>query len=116
VFRHEAFRAVRFDEGLKSGLEDWDLFHSLAEHGQKGVLVDRPLVHVRTHMDGGSITDRLIASPHRRRGLYLRLMVRHFPLFSLEDWARFLNLSGREFLGETKRWMLHRGARPTPRA
>jgi glycosyltransferase involved in cell wall biosynthesis len=113
VFRHQAFAAVRFDEGLRTGLEDWDLFHSLEEHGARGVLVDRPLVHVRTHESGGSMTDRLIASPHRRRGLYFRLMLRHFPLFTLGDWTQFLNLSGREFLGETKRWVLRRGGSRT---
>ena len=81
VFRHQAFTAVRFDEGLRAGLEDWDLFHSLAEHGAKGLLVDRPLVHYRTHESGESLTDRLVASPHLRRGLYLRLMLRHLPAF-----------------------------------
>ena len=116
VFRHQAFTAVRFDEGLRTGLEDWDLFHSLAERGAKGLLVDRPLVHYRTHECGESLTDRLVASPHLRRGLYLRLMLRHLPLFTLGDWTRFLNLSGREFLGETKRWMLRRGPRPASRS
>ncbi len=111
VFRHTAFRNTRFDEGLRSGLVDWDLYNSLAERGLQGVLVDRPLVHVRTHATGVSITDRLVASPHRRRTLLLRLRIRHLPLFSLEDWGRFLNMYGREFLGETKRWALRRGSR-----
>ncbi len=116
VFRQQAFADVRFDEGLRTGLEDWDLFHSLAEHGATGVLVDRPLVHVRTHESGGSVTDRLIASPHLRRGLYFRLMLRHFPLFTLGDWTQFFDLSAREFLGETKRWVLRRGHRPASRS
>ena len=81
VFRHQAFTAVRFDQGLRAGLEDWDLFHSLVEHGAKGPLVDRPLVHYRTDESGESLTT---ASEHLLTsclGLYLRLMLRHLPSF-----------------------------------
>ena len=101
-FRRDAFATVRYDEGLRSGLEDLDLYYTLAERGAKGVLVDEPLVHCRIHDTPGSVTDGLIAAPHLRRTLHARLMLRHHSLFSVRDWAEFSYTSGREVVSETR--------------
>ena len=41
-----------YDESLRIGLEDWDLYLTLAEQGIEGVLVDEPLFLYRIHGDG----------------------------------------------------------------
>jgi glycosyltransferase involved in cell wall biosynthesis len=89
LFRRETLATVRYDERLRSGLEDLDLYLTIAERGGTGVLVDRPLVRYRQHEQQRSITDRLMRAPLRRWWLHSRLMWRHRSLFSLRDWARF---------------------------
>jgi glycosyltransferase involved in cell wall biosynthesis len=89
LFRRQALENVRYDERLRSGLEDLDLYLTLAERGATGVLVDRPLVYYRQHEQQGSITDRLLASPVRRWWLHTKLMLRHRASFSLHDWVTF---------------------------
>jgi len=54
LFHARALRDVNFDERLRSGMEDWDLYLSLLRRGRPGVLVDEPLLlyrvrHGRTH-------------------------------------------------------------------
>jgi GT2 family glycosyltransferase len=49
-------RRFPFDEANRVGWEDWDFWLTLAEHGYRGTLVDRPLVEYRRHdeaMTGG---------------------------------------------------------------
>lgn len=59
-FRAEVFEKVRFNESLRSGLEDWDLYLRLAERGIYGQLLNEPLLRYRKHSrDQPSISDRI---------------------------------------------------------
>jgi glycosyltransferase involved in cell wall biosynthesis len=69
-----------YDESLRIGLEDWDLYLELAERGIEGVLVDEPLFLYRIHGDG--ITWRLRRKPVRLAALRLRLVVKHRRLYT----------------------------------
>jgi glycosyltransferase involved in cell wall biosynthesis len=77
---------IGYDESLRIGLEDWDLYLTLAEEGIEGVLVDAPLFLYRIHGDG--ITWRLRRKPLRLAALRLRLVVKHRRLYtpSLAAW------------------------------
>jgi glycosyltransferase involved in cell wall biosynthesis len=111
-FRRETLATLRFDEALRSGLEDLDLYLTIAERGGTGVLVDRPLVRYRQHEQHRSITDRLMRAPVLRWWLHSRLMWRHRSLFSLRDWATFSYELFRDWAYPLKtRVRLGRGAR-----
>jgi len=75
-----------YDESLRIGLEDWDLYLTLAEEGIEGVLVDEPLHLYRIHGDG--VTVRLRRRPLRLATLRLRLVIKHRQLYtaSLAAW------------------------------
>src|ERR1700722_8670967 len=69
-----------YDESLRIGWEDWDLYLTLAEEGIEGVLVDEPLFLYRIHGDG--ITWRLRRKPLRLAALRLRLVMKHRGLYT----------------------------------
>jgi len=66
LVRVELVLAHPFDERLRLGVEDWDFYLTLAEHGVRGVLVDEPLLWYRKH-GGASRGDRLAADPRTER-------------------------------------------------
>jgi glycosyltransferase involved in cell wall biosynthesis len=68
-----------YDESLTIGLEDWDLYLTLAEQGVEGVLVDEPLFLYRIH-DG--MLWRLRRMPVRLAALRMRLLAKHRSLYS----------------------------------
>jgi glycosyltransferase involved in cell wall biosynthesis len=79
LFPREAVARIGYDENLKIGLEDWDLYLTLAEDGIEGVLVDEPLLLYRLHGDG--VTWRLRRKPIRLCALRLRLLAKHRELY-----------------------------------
>jgi glycosyltransferase involved in cell wall biosynthesis len=76
----EQIARIGYDESLRTGLEDWDLYLTLAEEGIEGILVDEPLLLYRLHGDG--VTWRLRRHPLRLAALRLRLLVKHRRLYS----------------------------------
>ena len=70
-------RRFPFDESNRIGWEDWDFWLTLAEHGYRGTLVDKPLVEYRRHdeaMTGqiaGMVRLDLRASVLRRHRAYV---------------------------------------------
>lgn len=70
-----------YDETLRSGLEDWDLYLSLAAEGIGGVLVDEPLLLYRLHGDG--VTWRLRRRPLDLAFLRLKLLSKHRALYTM---------------------------------
>jgi glycosyltransferase involved in cell wall biosynthesis len=77
---------LAYDEALKSGLEDWDLYLTFAERGITGILVEEPLFRYRQHGDG--LTWRLRRRPVHLALLRLRLMSKHRCLYGQSDRAR----------------------------
>jgi hypothetical protein len=75
-----------YDENLRIGLEDWDLYLTLAEQGIEGVLVEEPLFLYRIHGDG--VTWRLRRRPLRLAALRLRLVSKHRRLYTPSLAAR----------------------------
>jgi glycosyltransferase involved in cell wall biosynthesis len=71
---------IGYDESLRTGLEDWDLYLTFAEHGIAGILVEEPLFLYRIHGDG--ITWRLRRRPLHLAVLRTRLLVKHRRLYS----------------------------------
>jgi glycosyltransferase involved in cell wall biosynthesis len=76
----EQVARIGYDERLTIGLEDWDLYLTLAEEGIEGILVDQPLFLYRQHGDG--VTWRLRRKPLRLAALRLRLLTKHRRLYS----------------------------------
>ncbi len=76
LFRSEVLREHLYDERLRGGLEDWDLYLRLAEHWIPGVLLDEPLLNYRKHDDATSMLDSLTYRGDRSR----LVMVRAHPL------------------------------------
>jgi glycosyltransferase involved in cell wall biosynthesis len=77
---------IGYDESLRIGLEDWDLYLTLAEQGIEGVLVGEPLFLYRIHGDG--ITWRLRRKPLLLAALRLRLVMKHRCLYTSSSAAR----------------------------
>lgn len=75
--REEIVR-IGYDESLK-GLEDWDLYLTLAERGIEGILVDAPLLLYRVHDRG--VTRNLRRRPLRLAALRTRILVKHRRLY-----------------------------------
>jgi glycosyltransferase involved in cell wall biosynthesis len=77
---------IGYDESLRIGLEDWDLYLTLAEKGIEGILVDEPLIYYRIHGDG--VTVRLRRRPLRLFMLRMHLLVKHRTLYRPAGAAR----------------------------
>lgn len=77
LLRRDAWRrAGGYDEDLRSGFEDWDLFLAVLAEGGRVAVVPEPLVEYRT-----SPTSANVRSMERRLELYGRLVDKHRPLF-----------------------------------
>lgn len=86
LFPRAAVARIGYDESLRIGLEDWDLYLTLAEEGIEGVLVDEPLLLYRLHGDG--VTWRLRRKPVRLCALRLRLLFKHRELYGPVEVVR----------------------------
>jgi glycosyltransferase involved in cell wall biosynthesis len=79
LFPRAEVARIGYDESLRIGLEDWDLYLTLAEEGIEGILVDEPLIFYRIHGDG--VTVRLRRKPLRLFMLRMHLLVKHRALY-----------------------------------
>lgn len=104
----EAVRRFPYDESLRSGLEDWDFYLTLADHGYRGLLLDRPLLRCRVHPpDHGSFGSRVAEDIAHRVRLVADIQRRHRetcpPSIRLVQRAKVLAVGAR---------FLKRGAEP----
>lgn len=82
LLRTELVQRYPYDERRRPGVEDWDFYLTLADHGIRGVLVDEPLLLYRKH-GGASRGDSLEANP--RADVYFRQILRkHWRLGGLK--------------------------------
>jgi len=82
MMRAEVVKAYPYDESFTKGVEDWNLYLTLAEHGIRGVLLDEPLLNYRKHHDMSSMLDSM---SHRGRRSH-RLVVKSHPgLYSVSE-------------------------------
>ena len=78
VVRRDRFREVGgFDESMRLGYEDWDLWMRFADRGWRGVRVTEPLFVWRRHSATTMITDAV----SRHDELYGALVARHGDFF-----------------------------------
>ncbi len=97
LIRSSVFDAVRFDEKLRTGWEDWDFFLSLAQRGERGRLLDEPLMLYRKHPDADRMSDVMGEARNKRR-VRLRIMRRHLRLFGLTRYFHYLAHHAKETL------------------
>jgi glycosyltransferase involved in cell wall biosynthesis len=78
LIRRDRFDAVGgFDESMREGYEDWDLWLRFIERGWRGVRVPEALFVWRRH----STTTMISSAVPRHEALYAYLMKQHAPLF-----------------------------------
>lgn len=78
LIRRDRFEAVGgFDESMRGGYEDWDLWLRFAERGWRGIRVPEPLFVWRRHSDATMVM-RIV---HDHEALYRRLMAGHADLY-----------------------------------
>jgi GT2 family glycosyltransferase/O-antigen/teichoic acid export membrane protein len=92
LLRTPVIAATRYDERIRRGWEDWDVYLRLAAQGMHGVLVDGPLLFYRKHGDAESMTDRFTLDARRRA--YRAMLWRHRRLLK-EPGVRRGSLIGR---------------------
>lgn len=89
LLRSELFFDMRFDEKLRTGWEDWDFFLSLAQRGDRGRLLDEPLMLYRKHPESDRMSD-LMGEARNKRRVRLRIMRRHLRLFGVKRYGHYL--------------------------
>jgi glycosyltransferase involved in cell wall biosynthesis len=78
LVRRECFEAVGgFDETMRNGYEDWDLWLKFVERGWRGVRVREPLFVWRRHSD----TTMIMNVIHDHEALYAAIRSRHRGLY-----------------------------------
>lgn len=78
LVRRERFEAVGgFNESMRGGYEDWDLWLKFVERGWRGVRVREPLFVWRRHSDSTMIMNVI----HNHHALYDGMMARHAALY-----------------------------------
>lgn len=92
-FRASMFENIRYDERLRRGFEDWEVYLTLAEGKKYGVLIDEPLLLYRKHGPGSiSMTDRMIQSESvLKTKLYIQ--AKHIRFVGLKKWLHTLRES-----------------------
>ncbi|MGH9463600.1 MAG: glycosyltransferase family 2 protein [Vicinamibacteria bacterium] len=100
VRREALLEAGLFDEEMKDGCEDWDLWINLVEHGHRGVIIPRFLFQYRRRSDSMSW-----GMPERHLSLFRRLIEKHEASYR----AHLLELFQRRELAicDLRRQMLH---------
>lgn len=89
LIRANVCREVGFNEGLRSGWEDWDFFLSLAERGYSGIRIDEPLFLYRKHETADRLSD-LMVEPANKRRARLAIMRKHLRLFGPRRYLHYL--------------------------
>jgi glycosyltransferase involved in cell wall biosynthesis len=78
LVRRECFEAVGgFDESMRDGYEDWDLWLKFVERGWRGVRVQEPLFVWRRH----SAMTMVMRAVQNHRALYERIVAQHPKLY-----------------------------------
>lgn len=86
LVRRDRFEAVGgFDESMRHGYEDWDLWLKFVERGWRGVRVREPLFVWRRHSDSTMIMNVI----HNHEALYAGIVARHRDLYD-RHWAELL--------------------------
>jgi glycosyltransferase involved in cell wall biosynthesis len=75
LIRRERFESVGgYDETMREGYEDWDLWLRFAERGWRGVRVRRPVYVWRRHSGGATMISRAV---QRHEAIYRRMVESH---------------------------------------
>ena len=82
LLRRELVVQHPYDERLRLGSEDWNLYLTLAEHGIEGVLYDEALLRYRRH-EGTSMLDQLRANRPRTVKMQQRIRRSHWRIWGL---------------------------------
>jgi glycosyltransferase involved in cell wall biosynthesis len=78
LVRRERFEAVGgFDESMRGGYEDWDLWLKFVERGWRGVRVREPLFTWRRHSDSTMVMNVV----HHHAALFDRIRAQHRALY-----------------------------------
>lgn len=105
LLRVDLMRRFPYDERVRAGGMDWDLYLTLAQEGFFGVLVDAPLLEYRQHAE--SIRRKLWNRRYKRHLIAARLVWKHRQLYGPRAYGRVvreLQASAREFgIGQTRR-------------
>jgi O-antigen biosynthesis protein len=86
LLRTEVVVEHPYDERRRPGVEDWDFYLTLAEHGIRGTLVDEPLLLYRKH-GGSSRGDHLEVDPTAERAFH-EILRKHWRLGGVRHAAR----------------------------
>jgi len=79
LIRRERFiEAGGFDESMREGYEDWDLWLRFAERGWRGVRVRRPVYTWRRHSGGKTMISRAVL---RHEAIYRRMVQSHAAMY-----------------------------------
>lgn len=111
LMRTEVLRSSGFDPTIRAGNMDWDLYLTLAERGERGVLVDEPLLLYRQH--ASSVQAGLRKSGHARSVIAIRLAWKHRRLYG---WRRLLARVRFHLAAMTKAFVLIQGRRAAAKA
>lgn len=101
LLRASLVASFPYDERRRRGLEDWDFYLTLAEHGFGGVLVDEPLLEYRRHgaqSRGGAFE----ADPAQDR-TFRQILRRHWRIGGLPHALRVEAYYARRSLGRRMR-------------
>lgn len=89
MMRSDLLAHYHYDENLKTGWEDWDMYLQLIENGYNGVLVDEPLLYYRKHEGDNSMADDLNDALKISR-LRLKIMRKHSKLYARKFYFKHL--------------------------
>lgn len=114
LLRTEVVLEHPYDERRRPGVEDWDFYLTLAEHGIRGVLLDEPLLLYRKH-GGSSRGDRLETDPLAERAFH-EILRKHWRLGGVRHAARVEAYYLRSFILRSARASVSPGRRRTTAA
>ena len=112
LLRAELLRRFPYDEGRLAGVEDWDFYLTLAEHGIGGILVDEPLLLYRKHADS-SRGARFDADPEADKTFH-RILRKHWRLGGVGHAVRVEAYYARRALNRQRRRPAGRASSPSP--
>jgi glycosyltransferase involved in cell wall biosynthesis len=112
LVRSELLARFPYDERRSRGLEDWDFYLTLAEHGIAGILVDEPLLLYRKH-GAGSRGGQLEVDPTAER-TFRHVLRKHWRLGGLAHALRVEAYYARRSLERRLGSVTSRPRRSTP--
>lgn len=101
----------RYDERIRSGWEDWDLYLRLARAGVVGVLVDEPLLLYRQHES--SMFTESVGKHFQRYGRSVYIQLKNWRLYGIRGTLRALR-GHTAFLVKGGIWPRLHGIAPDP--